>query len=646
MSTKRLNSLITLALLSGCASLHNLKKYDTIKPPDIHSAAVISVSALPAVPFNSVSDDLKPKDPAKSANDYRLLAIEKALSVIESRRSTSSLGVQANLIGIDKAKTFTENRSLSSEGEVRESSELSSTRTFESGERPEDLATGLELPGLNLLLSDFSSGLDLELAMEAADYLYQRAKLNDAYFDIDLTVPNHDLWVLRLNVDVQPLVRKMPYDVRSVITIGDIHENTEEIRLVPLFATGNYESANVTNLISSLAQLNANISAVTGGNGLGAGYERQLDRLLETVGTDINTKISVAVAGKNKLAVSLPASYSPKSEYELRDQNYKITLLAYVKKSQECNALRELPITNQWLMRDAQTGSLVGNTGSETQDTSIILPNRSLYKLPQNQTLQFIDDGNKSISISVVDVKLPPGTPPSMGLVKYAKKISNYSNAINSIIDYKNEGISEEISYLYEPTSYGITENGLTAKFPSIAASGDNSTDNLFLYMGINNACDGNSFKEVSTRLYPLQKNVKASGKIDVIKPKFTSGLVSKKVSKTQLSDEKAKVAKAIIYVQGDLKKAPSDHFLIKVSNATIPGTNPNISMLGGSLIKRTLNNQISNGFVVTLNSAAEIVLRDITSSNVQIEIIPWDVKAQKAKSADQSQSHTLEISE
>jgi len=642
MGAKILSSFIAISFLSNCSHFPTKQKYDTNKPTKLADAATVSVSALPAVPFYSVRSNLKPNEPASSSNTYRLLSVEKALSVLDSNRSSSSLAFQANLPGITKSKTDSFTRDVDGEGNITETQDTDTTRTSSSGEQPNVSVSTPDLAGISLLQSGFSPNLDLELAMEAADYLYQRAKLNDAMFEVDLTRPGYQLWVVRLNIDVQPNVRKMPYDVRTNIQIGD-HQN--DVQLIPLFATNNYETADLTTLISSLSQLNASLSGVSGGVGLGAGYERKIEQLVESIGTDINTKISVAVRGKNELSVRLPAAYSPKSEYELRDQNYKVTMLAYAKS--QCSA-GTLNISTTWNMYDAQQGNAVQSTLEAAPNSTIYLSHPE-DDLPRHQNVEYVDDGKTQTTLAAYGIKLAPVAELDANIFQITDDHKpSFANASLACVHLKNlkstDAVTQrtaKVHQLYQPKSYSFDDERFVANFPSISASASPNSKPWYLGLGRKNQCS----TDVEFRCYPMVKNKAASGKIAVATPKFKSGLVSSTVFQSSGSGDQPKQAKVILYVSAVKgQTSPSTNFLVKISNAVIPSGAEHINMMNGTLNPRTQTQLTSNSFVVSLDSTAEITLRDVTNPKVQVEIIPWDATNSVAVKAAESQSHILEI--
>lgn len=629
-------------MICGCSHISGKEKYDTNKPTNVADSATVSVSALPAVPFYSVRSRLKPNDPAKSSNDYRLLAVEKALTVLDSKRSSSSFGVEANLLSVTKSKTDTLTRDIDADGNILETQDIDTTRALSSGERPSVNVTASELAGISLLQAGFSPNLDLELAMEAADYLYQRAKLNDAMFDLDLARSDYQLWVFRLNVDVQPNVRKMPYDVRSRITIGN---HSDDVHLIPLFATNNYETANVTSLISSLSQLNASLSGVSGGVGLGAGYERKIEQLVESIGTDVNTKISVAVHGNNQLSVRLPAAYSPKSEYELRDQNYKITMLAYVK--DRC-ADGNLDISTTWNMFDAQSGSAVQSTLTAGPSSTIYLSHPE-DDLPKQQNIEYVDDGKSQTTLAAYGIKMAPVAELDANIFQVngtsAPTFTNASLACSQLSNFKSSNTniqrSAQIHQLYQPKSYKFDDERFVANFPSISASSSPNSKPWYLGLVRQNQCTGNT----EFRCYPMVKNKAASGKVAAAKPTFKSGLVSSTSFQSAGSGDKPRQVKTILYVSAIKgQTAPSTNYLVKIKNAVIPAGTQQIEMMNGAMRPRTQEQLTNNSFIVTLDSTTEVTLRDVTNSKVQVEIIPWNTATSKAIKSAESQSHILEV--
>lgn len=359
--------LIALLILSSCETL-GLKGDKSNRPKTQAEAVRVSVSAMPPLPFALVRDRLKPKFQYKSASELYQLAVENSLAEYASRSGSTSAGLSLNLPGTAIIKSAESNSASTTEdGDTATSSSQadSRNRTLSPGERPTGFVPEAGLASNTPGYGAFDPGLDLGLAIEAANYLYQNGKLYDAYFEEDITREGWDAWVVRLNIAVEPRMRNMPYDLGVSLEFGEDKAGDDGVKLVPLFATGDYEVSSLSSLASQLNQLNANLTAVSAGTGVGAGLQKKVNEILDRAGKDVNTRISVGFEGKRSIRVNLPAANQVNPEYELRNQSYTVTLLIFVPDGRQTSPnqrgfySRQIPVRANWDLVAVDSGRSV-----------------------------------------------------------------------------------------------------------------------------------------------------------------------------------------------------------------------------------------------------------------------------------------------
>ncbi|MEZ6011860.1 MAG: hypothetical protein R3C08_08305 [Hyphomonas sp.] len=635
------------------------------KPADQSDAASLSVAALPPIQFDLIRSRLKPNDPAKSASEFRDNSIERTLSILESSRSSIGGGVSANLPGVTKAKSSSTTTTSTTTDNVTSSTGISaseSKRSVESGERPDASASAPDMGSNAWNLSNFSSELDLQLAIDAANYIYTNAKLTDTYYDLDLSQDNYEAWVVQLKVNVQPYVRDMPYDVRANLTFSATgNDIARKVRLVPLFATGNYEASNYTNSLAKLAQVYANITAIAGGTGLGASFERRLEKLMEQSGVDINTRISVGVHNQNQVRLSLPAAFSPRSGYEAREQDYTITLLAYVEEtcSGADKADQTLTISTEWGMIDADTGRYLnyrkvdssGNPlpllpGYERVDVPL-LPIESI--LPPQQTVVYVDDGTSSTKLDIPGAEYLPNDEFDAYLVRDKNAASTLANGAAVCIGANNflypgavvnDGTStNDVDDILAANDVVLKDRVLSVTFPSLIAL-QKESPNWYLRLETTQVC-GSTFM---MKCYPIAKNTTKSGRPAEPKPSFKAGVLSESVLASASNDQKEKRAAITAYVQSVKGVSPaSQYFRVLLKNGTILPAN-GVKSIHGSVEARSQQDVIDNGFVAKIDSSFEIVARDIQGDKIQLIVFPWDNDKNEPVSMDAKQELNIKV--
>jgi len=678
--------LAVFLLLGSCQSL-DLEFDKANRPATLEESAVVSVSALPALRFDEVRKKLRPNYNATSAKDFRANAIENTLSVLSSYRSSSGAGVGINLAGTSSTSTITDTSTSATDaaGETTSTSgqNATSTQTQSSGEPPSNLPSAQSFGELKPAFASSNFGADQILTMENEMLAFMTATFSDLYFDSDLRRNGQTAWVIRLRVTVQPKARDMPYD----LFVNLEPDESTTFSIVPLFATGSHESSSYNSILTQLQQVSANLSAATGGVGIGGNFDEKLEKLIDQAGLDINTRVSVGFSGDD-LRISLPAAFSPKSGYELREQSYTVTFLAFTEEP-ACEKYRRdkdyfssfdefrspstpegsLKIGGSWGLRDATkvTTKIQSNTLDDTKNldaVSIPLKAAENY-LPASQIGEYFDDGVNNLTAIVRgnSIDYREGTRGKIFFVEndVIEEFSNigplqaanqFCEAVEMFEDGPpRPGVSRSTPVLdvklgpIRSKSSSFSNGSFSTVFPSKKAQNFEmagkyvediqewtpllrlETSPLKCPVYDNSGRKTDDYRDYwDVRCYPLLENVAKSGKIPAAKSPFTASLVQSVIPIP--TDKKSELT---LYIdEKDNFTSAYQKFSVTVTGGSIPPSGVEKVGTPNVPVSRTPIQVAKNSFEMGLDDVVNIKLEKLSAGEGEVLIKPINSKTNK----------------
>ncbi len=351
-------------LLTGCSAIKGLSK-DVLQPnsPDTQAeAGRVYISAYPPLAWSDIASKLSPEFDEDSAKDLLTKVLPITQSDDISFRRGFAAGLEANLAGTEAISSSVLNRTTNEQtGEVTSATRTDeSTESRSSGERP-DIDPSAPSFESRAALAGAAQGVDPFIQYRAAAALYQEIQLLNEYLKARVADENLDAYLFRARVTLHPFARRQPLDVYTRIWVQSVlckdtdNKPTKARRdielckkdgkedgfveryarptVVPLLITDNFERNDTRRIEQAIRQIEANVSALVSGAGLGAGIESVRDELRQLRGSEFNNLQSIAQYDQNKLLVRFGGAYSPNSQYEMRPQTYDVAFVVLVPKA-------------------------------------------------------------------------------------------------------------------------------------------------------------------------------------------------------------------------------------------------------------------------------------------------------------------------
>lgn len=353
--------------LGACDTLDIFRSTDaSFVPETAAEAGAVYVSVQHLRPWADVADSLRPNFANTTADDLLDDVLPVTVSDTFGLKSGTSFGVAANLAATSVTKTNTTNQSTNLvSGDITEATqEFERTRTVEPGQRPEvqRSAPAITTPAAG----QFSPDIDPFFQRRVATALFQEIQLLNSYVSGQVAGSDEVPFLMRTQITLIPYARKEAIDVHTRLWVtleeeensGGSRFSDKDVRIVPLLIIDNMERSSAKRTAQSILQLDAQISALAGGTGLGAGVGSMRERLRELAGNDYNSLVSVAQSGRSELLIRLGASQGVTAEYELRPRTYDVTFLVLIKQGKAV-AGNMLSVGETSVYRDTRSGRVL-----------------------------------------------------------------------------------------------------------------------------------------------------------------------------------------------------------------------------------------------------------------------------------------------
>lgn len=375
---KRLFLFVSALVLTGCDTL---KIFQDNTPKTQAEAGSVFVSAQHPRLWASIANDLKPNFAVKSADELLALVLPTTMSDNYSNRSGFSAGLNLGLqqTAVTKSDSTTIAKDLVT-GNVTDADQIVTRERTVTPGGVTAVDTTLELDPAKY--EAFTGGRNMAWVYDEAAGLYQKIKLLNAYLSGQVAAEGEIPFLMRAQVTVMPYARREAIDVYTRLWVqledncntphnrsidrrcdraapgGPRQIDPIHVRLLPLVIMDTHEVSASKRLAQQLLQLDTNISAITGGTGVGAGAGYLRDQLREAAGSDMNALITVAQTSEKELMIRFGAAQSPTSGYEMQNRTYDITFLALVPEA-VLSAARApmLSVTEDSSFRNALTGA-------------------------------------------------------------------------------------------------------------------------------------------------------------------------------------------------------------------------------------------------------------------------------------------------
>lgn len=229
-------------------------------------------------------------------------------------------------------------------GDGSETEEGTKTRTKSSGG-----ASNITIPNTSSLLSNpagdtegssddsseqpsSSPNVDLDpfLRYSAATSLYQEIELINRYVEDAALKRDHVPYLVRLNINLMPKARNLPYDTYINVSIFSQGNDAELPTVLPLLVSDNIEAAMQSRSNSDLMNLAFGLSLLNAGNFGSVGLDSYSEDFQSVFGRDMNSLLSVTRSSSNTLKIRLGANLSSGSVYSMIPRNHKISFVVLV----------------------------------------------------------------------------------------------------------------------------------------------------------------------------------------------------------------------------------------------------------------------------------------------------------------------------
>ncbi|MFZ8201784.1 hypothetical protein [Alteromonas portus] len=231
-------------------------------------------------------------------------------------------------------------------GDGSETEEGTKTRTKSSGD-----ASNITIPNTVSLLSNRTSdtegtsddsseqpssspnvGIDPFLRYSAATSLYQEVELINRYIEDAAFKRDHVPYLVRLNINLMPKARNLPYDTYINVSMFSQGNDAEPPTVLPLLVSDNIEAAMQSRSNSDLLHLAFGLSLLNAGNFGSVGLDSYSEDFQSVFGRDMNSLLSVTRSSSNTLKIRLGANLSSGSVYSMIPRNHKISFVVLVPK--------------------------------------------------------------------------------------------------------------------------------------------------------------------------------------------------------------------------------------------------------------------------------------------------------------------------
>lgn len=219
-------------------------------------------------------------------------------------------------------KTRTKNSGDASNITIPNTSSLFSNQTNETEGSSEDSSGQISsLPNV---------GLDPFLRYSAATSLYQEVELINRYIEDAALKRNHVPYLVRLNINLMPKARNLPYDTYINVSMFSQEDDAELPTVLPLLVSDNIEAAMQSRSNSDLMNLAFGLSLLNAGNFGSVGLDSYSEDFQSIFGRDMNSLLSVTRSSSNTLKIRLGANLSSGSVYSMIPRNHKISFVVLV----------------------------------------------------------------------------------------------------------------------------------------------------------------------------------------------------------------------------------------------------------------------------------------------------------------------------
>ena len=406
----------------GIGACHNKKVFreHTVRWQD--EAAAVTVSTTLVAHWDDYVSVLAPNFTLKSGDEALKKVLPRTMAIEEKvlRMFGASLGISARDYEIERpdAKKKDENGGTASttksnkdgdaneaEAEDSETSELNRDATdHDADDESEDEDTedsesetatrpsAADLPGLSDEQFAVSED-DPMLEYLAATALYQEVQLLNRYIKDASLRRDYQPYVVRLQINVTPYARNMPYDVYATLSFfGDsataltkmdlgaarrpaelpMHQQAPRslspVLVTPLLVTDNLEGALKSRSVNTIRDLMLALSVLTGKVDVDSKLTAYTDQLSRVLGTDLNSLLTVAQVNDNSVRVRLGAARQATAGHAMIPRTHNVTFLVLVRNDQESPKLRVEAATE---LRHATSGDTLNNPSLKSRKKEI-----------------------------------------------------------------------------------------------------------------------------------------------------------------------------------------------------------------------------------------------------------------------------------
>ncbi len=200
------------------------------------------------------------------------------------------------------------------------------------------------------------------LQYTAATSLYQEVQILNRYIEDVATYKNKTAFLVRLQLQVLPYARNVPYDIYSVLGFFAQNEPNESksiisllsavddesfeksvpdrVIVLPIFVTDNLENSNSNRVAESIRALSVALSAVRTGVGTGFGLGRRAQEIDSILANDKNSIFTVGQITDNTISARFGAATQASSAYSAIPRTHYVTLLLFA--------------DDEWLQKDGR----------------------------------------------------------------------------------------------------------------------------------------------------------------------------------------------------------------------------------------------------------------------------------------------------
>jgi hypothetical protein len=323
---------VCLAALSttGCLGLGGAIQQH--EPKTQLEAGAVTLSATSTMRWDDVVDDLRPEFNSPSAYahwDAVLPAIQGDYS--SQRRGVS---VQGRAAYTDELTSYTR----TTEQPAGAAAPTTTTRENETRQAPSVTNDQIDDPVSAPAQGVFGSweptnpnnntlAVNPQLRAQAAVALHQELVMLDHYLDEAYNPCLYQAWLVRTRLVVTPYARNQPYDIYTRLTTNVTNDYGQNVRVLPLLVTDNFERSDTRRYEQAVTQLQANLTGLSSLIAAGVGFNSYLNSLNALLGSQYNNTLTVSQPDNASLLVRLGASFSPTSRYEMQSRSYDITYL-------------------------------------------------------------------------------------------------------------------------------------------------------------------------------------------------------------------------------------------------------------------------------------------------------------------------------